>query len=209
MGRLLDALAERKLADNTLLIFTSDNGAHWLPNDIQEWGHRANADWRGQKSDLWEGGHRVPLIVRYPGVVNAGTHSDQLVCLTDVLATVAEIVARPLNVDMGEDSHSFAGVLRQAPASGHGAKRSSTSRAMEPWQSARVAGSWRRSWARTASAPKNIEPVAGGPRGQLYDLVDDPAETRNLWLARPEIVERLTRLLADYQQSGRSRPAAP
>ena len=152
LGRLLDALAERKLADNTLLIFTSDNGAHWLPNDIQEWGHRANADWRGQKSDLWEGGHRVPLIVRYPGVVNAGTHSDQLVCLTDVLATVAEIVARPLNVDMGEDSYSFAGVLRRAPASGHGAKRSSTSRAMEPWQSARVAGSWRRSWARTASA---------------------------------------------------------
>ena len=57
VGRLLDVLERKQLADNTLVIFTSDNGAHWLPSDI-EWGHRANADWRGQKADIWEGGHR-------------------------------------------------------------------------------------------------------------------------------------------------------
>ena len=63
VGQVMKALDEAKLADNTLLIFTSDNGAHWLPEDIEKWGHRANGSLRGQKADVWEGGHRVPFIV--------------------------------------------------------------------------------------------------------------------------------------------------
>ncbi len=210
LGRLLDALAERKLADNTLLIFTSDNGAHWLPSDIQRWSHRANADWRGQKSDLWEGGHRVPLIVRYPGVVAAGARSDRLVCLTDVLATVAQIVDRPLGRDSGEDSFSFADVL--SGGSSAAPRREAIVHQSGDGTLAIREGRWKlatKLGSHGFSAPKNVEPTAGGPRGQLYDLVDDPGESHNRWLDKPEIVEHLARLLADYQQQGRSRPAAP
>jgi arylsulfatase A-like enzyme len=111
VGMLLDALDEQQLADNTIVVFTSDNGAHWLPADIQQWEHRANANWRGQKADIWEGGHRVPFIVRWPPVVDRASHSDQLICLTDVLATMAAIVGHQLARDAGEDSFSILSAL--------------------------------------------------------------------------------------------------
>jgi arylsulfatase A len=209
VGRLLDALVERKLADNTLVIFTSDNGAHWLPSDIETWKHRSNANWRGQKSDLWEGGHRVPFIVRYPKLVTPGTRSEQLVCLTDVLATVAEVIGQPLGRDCGEDSFSIAGVLRgknfaaaQREAIVHQSGDGTLAVREGRWKLATKLGS------HGFSEPKMIEPVEGGPRGQLYDLVDDPGEQHNRWLDKPEIVQRLNGLLGDYERLGRSRPVA-
>ena len=207
VGHLLDVLDEAKLADNTLVIFTSDNGAHWLPSDIEEWGHRANADWRGQKADIWEGGHRVPLVVRWPGVTQAGSSSGQLVCLTDVMATLAELLDQKLPPAAGEDSFSFLSVLagksptrprREAivhhSADGTFAIRQGT------WKLAMKLGS------HGFSEPRNVEFKPGGPRGQLYNLDEDPREQDNRWLAEPRIVERLSRLLTEYQDRGYSRP---
>ena len=83
LGRVVQALDDARLADNTLLLFTSDNGAHWLPQDIEKWKHRANDGWRGQKADIWDGGHRVPFIARWPGKIQTGSTSAELICLTD------------------------------------------------------------------------------------------------------------------------------
>jgi len=112
IGYVLKALDEAKLSDNTLLIFTSDNGAHWLPEDIEKWGHRANDGLRGQKADIWDGGHRVPFLVRWPGHVQAGTTSKELICLTDFLATTAAVIGAKLPADAAEDSFSILPALR-------------------------------------------------------------------------------------------------
>jgi arylsulfatase A len=207
VGRVLKALDDAKLSDNTLLIFTSDNGAHWLPADIEKWGHRANDGLRGQKSDLWDGGHRVPFIVRWPGRVTEGGTSKELICLTDVLATVAEVVGVKLPADAGEDSFSILPVLR-------GEKRDRPIREAIVHHSgdgtfAIRQGAWKLATALGShgfSVPRDIKPKPGEAKGQLYNLDDDPREQKNLWLEKPEMVARLTALLDRYKREGRSRP---
>lgn len=209
LGRLLDLLDEQKLADNTLVIFTSDNGAHWLPTDIETWGHRANADWRGQKADLWEGGHRVPLIVRWPGKVAPGSQSHRLVCLTDVMATVAEIVRHVLPTDAGEDSYSILDELLGGPRSSP--RREAVVHHSSDGTFAIRQGSWKlatKLGSHGFSEPRQQEPMPGGPTGQLYQLEVDPSESRNVWLEEPVVVKRLQKLLAEYQARPSSRPVA-
>ena len=207
VGAVLDALDKKQLADNTIVIFTSDNGAHWLPSDIDRWQHRANANWRGQKADLWEGGHRVPFAVRWPGTVAPGSRSDQTICHTDLLATIAAIVEHPLAGDAGEDSVSILpallGQAGNAPlheAVVHHSADGTFAIRQGPWKLAMKLGS------HGFSEPKNVEPTPSGPQGQLYHLIDDPSESQNRWLEEPAIVERLANLLTRYQQQGRSRP---
>jgi arylsulfatase A-like enzyme len=207
VGRVLKALDDAKLADNTLLIFTSDNGAHWLPEDIEKWGHRANDGLRGQKSDIWEGGHRVPFLVRWPGRVAAGRTSKELICLTDFLATVAAVVGAKLPADAGEDSYNLLPALRgdkldkpiRAAIVHHSGDGTFAIR-QGPWKLAMALGS------HGFSKPHDIKPKPGEAKGQLYNLEDDPQERENLWLKKPEIVARLTALLEKYKSEGRSRP---
>ncbi|NQU48544.1 MAG: arylsulfatase [Planctomycetes bacterium] len=104
VGQVMAALEVSGLAENTLVIFTSDNGAHWTPEDIAKFGHRANHQRRGQKADIWEGGHRVPFLVRWPGRIEPGSQSDDLICLTDLMSTLSRVVGRGVPVDAGEDS---------------------------------------------------------------------------------------------------------
>jgi arylsulfatase A len=210
LGELLDVLDERKLSDDTLVIFTSDNGAHWLPSDIETWGHRANAPWRGQKADLWEGGHRVPFIVRWPGRIAAGGPCERLVCLTDVMATVAEIVGHVLPADAAEDSYSFLGAIANRPSTMpareaivHHSSDGTFAIRQGPWKLATKLGS------HGFSEPRQQEQVDGGPAGQLYQLALDPAESRNVWLEEPAVVERLQTLLGEYQAHPASRPPLP
>ena len=106
IGRILKTLAETGLAENTLVIVTSDNGSDWPPRDIERWGHRANANWRGQKADGWEGGHRVPFVVRWPAVVKPGEVCDQLVHQADLIATLADLFDFKLPDNAGEDSEN-------------------------------------------------------------------------------------------------------
>ena len=132
VGAVLDALERIGAAENTLVIFTSDNGGlyHWWeaketddvnnykPNHrglyVKERGHQGNAHLRGTKADIWEGGHRVPLVMRWPGHVPAGTVSDELVELTDLLATCAAITGAELPEGAGEDSFNMLPAMLEA-----------------------------------------------------------------------------------------------
>ena len=204
VGEILKALDEQGFSSNTLVIFTSDNGGHWLPRDIKQYNHRSNLHLRGQKADIHEGGHRVPFIVRWPGEIEPGTVRGQLGCLTDVFATLASILRRPLEWGEGEDSFNLL-PLWQADKPVRNAIVHHSGRGMfairrgdwklilglgtggftEPW--------WK------------IEPKAGQPAGQLYHLGRDPGEKDNVYLQHPEVVQSLTALLDAFMQTDRSR----
>jgi arylsulfatase A-like enzyme len=200
IGRILKTLADTGLAENTLVIVTSDNGSDWPPGDIQRWGHRANANWRGQKADGWEGGHRVPFVVRWPGKVKAGSTSDAVICLTDIFATVAEVIGQKAP-EAAEDSQSFLPILegRQEKSRDvivHHAIDGTFAIRQGSWKLITALGS------HGFSEPKNVVPTPDGPKGQLYDLAADPGETNNLWLKEPARVESLTALLKERQARG-------
>ncbi|MDO8540364.1 MAG: arylsulfatase [Opitutaceae bacterium] len=206
IGRVLKTLDDTKLSANTLVIFTSDNGPVWYPEDVKRLGHDATGGLRGMKADAWEGGHRMPFIVRWPGKVNAGTSSRQLVCFTDLMATFADVVDTPLPNDAGPDSYSFLPVLLGRPA-GNRAMRDSlivkTGLPMirsGPWKLIAGLGSG------GFSKPARVTPGPGEPEGQLYNLDDDIGETKNLYADKPEIVARLKQQLAALEHAGRSRP---
>jgi arylsulfatase A-like enzyme len=206
LGQVLRALEQGKLADNTLVIFTSDNGANWRPEDKARFTHRANANWRGEKADIWEGGHRVPFIARWPGQVRPGASSDELGCLTDLMATAAGITGAALPKNAAEDSYSLLPALTGKPAKPireaivHHSADGMFSIRQHEWKLELALGSG------GFSLPKRIEPTPGGPQGQLYNIAKDPAESDNVWQNHPEIVARLTALLEKYQKQGYSRP---
>jgi arylsulfatase A len=205
-GQILRALDESGLADNTLVILTSDNGAHWTPEDKATWPHRANANWRGMKADIWDAGHRIPFLARWPGKIKPGTVSGQLGCLTDLMATAADIVDFKLPNDAAEDSYNLLPALlgrarspiREAVV--HHSNRGMFSIRMQNWKLELGLGSG------GFSNPVQLDPAPGGPQGQLYDLAKDPAESENLYLQHPDVVARLTALLDRYRQQGYSRP---
>lgn len=206
VGRVLTALDDAKLADNTLVIFTSDNGAHWLPSDIEQFGHRANDGLRGQKADIWDGGHRVPFIARWPGKIKPGRTSNEIICLIDVMATVADIVGVQLPHNAGEDSESILPVLLgkklRTPihaAIVHHSQDGTFGIRQGPWKLCMALGS------HGFTEPKDIQAKPGEAKGQLYNLHDDPEEKNNLWLQRLDIVTGLTALLEKYTTEGRSR----
>lgn len=211
---ILQTLIELNQDRETCFVFTSDNGGLWHAWDPVEaddlaayqptprglytagFGHRSNAHWRGTKADIWEGGHRVPLIVRYPDRVAAGQTCDQLVELTDWLATVSGLIDVPLPAGAASDSKDFTSLLDggEQPVRefaihhsvrGHFAIRSG------PWKLIQKRGSG------GFSMPRLIEPTEAEPRGQLYNLVDDPSETKNLWASQSGQVEKLSQLLQD------------
>ena len=210
IGELLLALEQSGAAKNTLVIFASDNGPAPIANMIESLraqGHDSAGGWRGAKQDLYEGGHRVPTIVRWPGVVAAGSTSRAVVGLVDVLATIADLVGRPLPAGAGEDSVSFLPLLRQASSSferrgaivmqsGNGSLAIREGR----WKLCLAPGSGGLSSPRPGSAEEQ-----GLPPVQLFDLDADPVEKTNLQAKHPDIVRRLTALLEEYRKSGRSR----
>ncbi|MEA2735174.1 MAG: arylsulfatase, partial [Humisphaera sp.] len=114
VGEIFSALRDAKLEQNTLVIFTSDNGCSPAAKvkELEAQGHFPSANFRGYKADIWEGGHRVPFIVRWPAVVKPGTQSEQVICLGDFLATCAAITGTTLPDNAGEDSISFLPALR-------------------------------------------------------------------------------------------------
>ncbi|MCU0786424.1 MAG: sulfatase-like hydrolase/transferase, partial [Verrucomicrobia bacterium] len=194
IGRVLAALEKADLAQDTLVIFTSDNGPMWLPADVARFGHDAAGGLRGMKGDAWEAGHRMPLIVRWPGRVKAGTISDQTICFTDLLATFADVCGVKLPAGAGPDSFSFLPVLegrqpKDQPVRGPIVMQAGSSPAMMirsgDWKLINQLGSG------GFSQPKTIKPGPGDPAGQLYNLRTDLAETNNLYLKHPEVLARL------------------
>ncbi len=208
VGQVVDALERTGKSDNTLIFMTSDNGA--LPGDrIQGdtsempyhlYDHKSCGDWRGYKAHIWEGGHREPLIARWPGVIQPQTITDELTCLTDLMATCAAIVGAELPESTGEDSYNILPTLLGEKRNGAGRRdvihHSSTgvfSIRRDDWKlilETQGSGGW--------PPPRDGGPKPGTP-GQLYHIFDDPGETTNLWDAHPEIVQRLTALLEKYK----------
>lgn len=187
--RITQALADSGMLDETLLIFSSDNGPTWYPADVQRLGHSAAGPLRGMKGDAWEGGHRVPLIVRWPGQVEPASVSSRPVCFTDVMATLADVIGKPLPEGAGPDSVSFLPALLgkpdRTPRPPMVLKGNGTVICEGRWKLITHLGSG------GFSAPRQETPTANGPAGQLYDLQDDLGETTNLWQKHPDIVAHL------------------
>ncbi len=203
VGRLAEALERTGLAKNTLLVVTSDNGSHWPEGDIQRWGHRSNGPWRGQKADIHEGGHRVPFLVRWPGKVAPGSSSAVTACLSDLFATCLSVAGVPMSPDSGEDSFDLVPVL-----TGKGAfARPYTIHHSAQGMFAIREGAWKLIEGQGSGGFTRVRVEPGEPPGQLYHLADDPAETRNLFAEKPDVLARLTGLLKKCRESGRSRLA--
>ena len=186
LGQVDSALQRLGIAEDTLLFLTSDNGARLTCYDGNDYGHRSCGPWRGQKADIWEGGHREPFIVRWPGKIAPGTTCDQTVCLADFMATCAAIVGTDLPEGAAEDSFNMLPALlgqetdkpvREAIV--HHSIDGTFAIRKGPWKLIMGLGS------RGFSEPRRLEPEPGGPPGQLYNLEEDPTESRNLWADRP------------------------
>jgi arylsulfatase A len=189
VGRVLEALERSGAADNTLVLFTADNGcAPYIGiSDLEKMGHYPSGPLRGAKADAWEGGHRVPFIVRWPGKVRAGSVCDQLVQQSDLIATFAEALGARLPDDAGEDSVSLLPLLR---GSEKPSRQFAVSCALSGLPALRR-GSWKIIFGQGGGGYDKGKP-AGVPPGQLYDLASDLGETRNLWAEKPELVAELT-----------------
>jgi arylsulfatase A-like enzyme len=211
IGQIARALDEHGLAGNTLLIVTSDNGCSPeadFPALLAK-GHNPSHVLRGHKADIWDGGHRVPLVVRWPGKVRPGSTSDELVSLVDFMATAAEITGARLPDNAAEDSVSSLPVLlgktskplREALV--HQSIDGKFAIRQGPWKLELCPGSG--GWSR----PRDPEAIKRGlPRVQLYDMTSDVGEQRNLEAEHPDVVKRLTALLGEYVAEGRSTPGA-
>ncbi|MCK4872931.1 MAG: sulfatase-like hydrolase/transferase [Phycisphaerales bacterium] len=207
VGRILDALDRHGLTQNTLVIMTSDNGSHWPVKQIEQYDHRANHIYRGQKADIWDGGHRIPFIARWPGRTPPGTVCDDTICLTDLIATSAAIVRTRLPDDTGEDSASLLShLLGKKVGPIHEAVVHHSLQGVFAIRQ----GKWKLILGRGSGGftePAKIEPREGAPIGQLYNLADDPGEATNVYARHPDVVQRLTKLLEQYIEQGHSRPA--
>ncbi|WPR73169.1 arylsulfatase [Flavobacterium sp. NG2] len=207
VGEVLKALDKHGLNENTLVIFSTDNGCSpsaKIPNLIEK-GHFPNGNLRGHKADIYEGGHRVPFIVRWPSVVKAGTQTDRLTCLTDFISTCSEIIGRPLDEASGVDGVSFLPTLKDPSIHDrevivHHSINGSFAIRKGDWKLALCPGSGGWSYPRAGKTP------AGMPAVQLFNLSTDLEEQHNLQAKYPEKVKELTKLLQSYVDAGRSTP---
>ena len=214
VGEVMKVLDRTGKTDNTLIFVTSDNGA--LPGDrIQGdnssmpynlYDHKSCGDWRGYKAHIWEGGHREPLIAKWPGIIEANTKTNELICLTDLMATCAAIVGTDIPNDAGQDScNILPNLLGKHPEESirqaivHHSSNGVFSIRHNEWKlilETQGSGGW--------PPPRGEGPKPGTP-GQLYHIFDDPGETDNLWETHPTKVEELTSLLERFEQEGHSR----
>ena len=201
VGQITETLERLKIADNTLIILTSDNGPRQGLN-----GHTSSGNFRGYKSHIWEGGHRVPFIARWPGKIKRASTCDEPICTVDLMATCAAIIGDELPIEVGPDSINILPAMLDQKLSrplhqaiihhscyGVFSVRSGT------WKlilDTKKSGGW--------VEPDGENPVPGSP-GQLYNMETDPYETNDLWEKHPDIVEKLTALLEKYKNQGHSR----
>lgn len=218
VGELLETLEHLRVADNTLIVFTSDNGPETTSviHMRADFNHDGARPWRGVKRDSWEGGHRVPFLVRWPGKVKAGTTSSQLTSLTDVMATVAAIIGAKLPENAAEDSvNMLPALLDEAHApirpyllqQAFGGSRTLSIRRGD-WKFLDHTGSGGNRYENNPGLkPFHLPDTTPDAPGQLYNLATDSGETKNLAFERPEIVTELKALLEQSKATGRSRPS--
>ena len=211
VGEVMTALEKAGISSNTLVIFTSDNGcskAAKIPA-MEAKGHFPSADLRGSKSDIFDGGHRIPFLARWPERTKAGSRSDQIIGQLDLMATCAEMLGVKLPENAGEDSVSILPAL--------------LSTAEAPLREALVhhsingsfairQGDWKLELCADSGGWSTPVPGSGAtkalPETQLYNLRSDLGETKNMQSGKPEVVARLTKLLEETIANGRSTPGA-
>jgi len=203
VGDVLARLDKLGMTDDTLVIFTSDNGPVWYPQDVEKYGHASVGPLRGMKADVWEGGNRMPFVARWPGHVKPGSESGETICFTDLLATFAEVAGAAVPDGAGEDSFSFVPVLL-------GRKLPGPLRPFTILQSGRGTWSVRQGrWKLILAADgggfsTRVKPSPDAPKGQLYDLSADVGERKSLYAEQPDVVARLTALLESARKSSRT-----
>ncbi len=215
VGELMGALDRLGVAERTLVIVSSDNGPEIVVTRMrEEHGHLSAGQWRGFKRDNWEGGHRVPLVARWPGKIKPGSVSGQTVCLTDVMATCAAIVGAKLPAGAGEDSVNILPALLgeegRRPVREHTLHQTITNALgirRGPWKLLAHKGSGGNNYEGDSVLAKYRLPDSDPEApGQLYNLDSDPGETQNLYGRRPDVVAELHERLEGCRSSGRSTP---
>ncbi len=224
IGQVMKAIDDGGIADNTVVVLTSDNGCSPSADfpTLLAAGHSPSYVFRGMKADIFDGGHRVPFMVQWPGVVKPGSVCDQTVCLLDFMATAADITGLKLPDNAAEDSVSLLPLLKGATdkpvreAIVHHSINGSFSIRQGKWKLELCpdSGGW--------SDPKPVQPNAKPkqkqiaqatidrlPQIQLYDMTADVGEQKNVHSEHPEVVKHLMTLLKKYVADGRSTPGAP
>ena len=193
VDRVLTALKESGQEENTIVFLASDNGPYWRPAFVEKYNHRAAYIYRGMKADAWDGGHRIPFMVRWPGHIQPGSVSNATTTLANLLATVAGITGVDSSQVLGEDSYSILPVLlgETDKVPGQDAVVHHSSKGIFAIRY----GDWKLIEGRGSggfSEPVFYDPLPGEATGQLYNLKEDPSETIDLYLDKPEIVKMLT-----------------
>jgi len=211
VGELLEVLKRNGLAKNTLVVFTSDNGCSPeadIPFLLSH-GHDPSDGRRGDKADIYDGGHRVPLIVRWPARVPRDTRNSDFVCLGDFMATCADLLGAKLPDNAAEDSISF---LPQLLGKGPGTRETLVESSNNGSFAIRK-GKWKLVFCPDSgdghSPRTSNDKIKNLPRFQLFDLAADPGEKTNVVVEHPEMVEPLGHLMREYVVNGHSTPREP
>ncbi len=196
VGRILDLLEREKLAGNTMIVFTSDNGPEttWKER-IKRFGHHSNGIYREGKRSIYEGGHRVPFFIRWPAKVKPGTTYTRPVCQTDLLATLAEMLDQELPDNAGEDSVSFYAGLLNAGA--------------KPQRDPMIHHSAQGGFAIRDGNWKLVMEHGKRQERELYDLDADPSETTNVISAHPDVAAKLIDAITNIVRDGRTTKGEP
>jgi len=209
LGQVLDALEKNGLADNTLVIFTADNGPEDIAYErIRNHGHKSSGPLRGVKRDIWEGGHRVPFVVRWPGVIAPGQVNDRLISQIDIMATLAALTGSELPEGAAEDSYNFLPawtkgepgprsiLIHNTPAKRYAIRHGDWLMIDNTSGAVSKVPDW---FDEKFNYPENPHP------GELYNLSEDPAQRNNLWPEQPGRIAEMRTMLNQIRESGQAR----
>lgn len=213
VGQLVKVVEDEGMTDNTLIVFTSDNGPS-PESDFEilaQHGHDAKAGFRGHKADIYEGGHRIPFIVKWPACIPSNSISHATISLTDFMATCADIINTDLKETEAEDSFSLLPLLQpndtiayERQATVHHSVNGSFAIRKGKHKLIFVPGSG--GWSYPVPGKDDTSEM---PEYQLYDITLDPSESKNLVLKYPNVAAELTQLMISYIENGRSTPGLP
>ncbi|MBK1825869.1 sulfatase family protein [Haloferula rosea] len=196
VGRVFDALHKADMVDDSLILFTSDNGPVWYEKDVDKFDHDAVGGLRGMKGDAWEGGHRVPFLVRWPGAVNPNSQCSQTIGFTDLLATFSDILGLSLPDEAGPDSFSFLPLLDGSQDANQSVRPALVMKAARKDTMIIRSGRWKFiSKAGSGGFSEDPPKALDEPEEQLYDMIKDSSEQVNQVTAHPELVSRLRKEL--------------
>jgi arylsulfatase A-like enzyme len=216
-GQVINALNANGLDENTIVIFTADNGPEYYAyNRIKNTGHKSTGELRGLKRDTWEGGHRVPFIISWPGKIKGGQVLDEVVHQVDLTATIAAITGIHLSADVAVDSYNllpillneeYSSPLREATV--HNTYKNRYAIRKDKWLLINSYSGEHTKSPDWFNEQFGYEPLNEEQEGQLFDLSKDLAQKKNLFDQHPEKVEELRTILTKYRQEGRSIPRSP